>query len=156
MPTLRSQHADLEFHIVGARPAARVRALQTLPGVQVSGTVPDVRPYLQHAALVVAPLRIARGIQNKVLEAMAMQKTVIASPQALEGIQANHGAEVLCANGGAEFISLICRQLHAPDPRIGLAARQRILRDYRWSENLLRLGSALGVETAAQAMEPAP
>jgi sugar transferase (PEP-CTERM/EpsH1 system associated) len=156
MPTLRSQHADLEFHIVGARPAARVRALQTLPGVQVSGTVPDVRPYLQHAALVVAPLRIARGIQNKVLEAMAMQKTVIASPQALEGIQGTHGAEVLCANGGAEFISLICRQLHAPDPRIGLAARQRILRDYRWSDNLQRLGSALGVETAAQAMEAAP
>jgi sugar transferase (PEP-CTERM/EpsH1 system associated) len=156
MPSLRSQHGDLEFHIVGSRPAAPVRELQKLPGVRVSGTVPDVRPYLQHAALVVAPLRIARGIQNKVLEAMAMQKTVIASPQALEGIQAERGAEVLCANGGAEFISLICRQLHAPDPRIGLAARQRILRDYRWSSNLQRLGSALGVEVAVQAMESTP
>jgi sugar transferase (PEP-CTERM/EpsH1 system associated) len=156
MPSLRSQHGDLEFHIVGSRPAAPVRELQKLPGVRVSGTVPDVRPYLQHAALVVAPLRIARGIQNKVLEAMAMQKTVIASPQALEGIQAERGAEVLCANGGAEFISLICRQLHAPDPRIGLAARQRILRDYRWSSNLQRLGSALGVDVAVQAMESTP
>jgi sugar transferase (PEP-CTERM/EpsH1 system associated) len=155
MPSLRSQHVDLEFHIVGSRPATAVRELQKLPGVHVSGTVPDVRPYLQHAALVVAPLRIARGIQNKVLEAMAMQKTVIASPQALEGIQAERGAEVLCANGGAEFISLICRQLHAPDPRIGLAARRRILRDYRWSHNLQRLGSALGVEADAHAVESA-
>jgi sugar transferase (PEP-CTERM/EpsH1 system associated) len=156
MPMLRSQHGDLQFHIVGSRPAAPVRELQKLPGVCVSGTVPDVRPYLQHAELVVAPLRIARGIQNKVLEAMAMQKTVIASPQALEGIHAMHGVEVLCANGGAEFISLICRQLHAPDPRIGLAARKRILRDYRWSHNLQRLGSALGVEAAATAMESTP
>lgn len=156
MPTLRSQHGDLEFHIVGARPAAPVRELHKLPGVHVSGTVPDVRPYLQHAALVVAPLRIARGIQNKVLEAMAMQKTVVASPQALEGIHTQHGVEVLCANGGAEFISLICRQLHAPDPRIGLAARQRILRDYRWSDTLLRLGSALGLDAAVIAVESTP
>lgn len=156
MPALRSQHSELEFHIVGSRPAAPVRALNKLPGVRVSGAVPDVRPYLQHAALVVAPLRIARGLQNKVLEAMAMEKTVIASPQALEGIQAAHGAEVLCAAGGAEFISLICRQLHAPDPRIGAAARQRILRDYRWSDNLQRLGSALGLEAPARAQEPAP
>jgi sugar transferase (PEP-CTERM/EpsH1 system associated) len=156
MPTLRSQHGELEFHIVGSRPAASVRELQKAPGVHVSGTVPDVRPYLQHAALVVAPLRIARGIQNKVLEAMAMQKTVIASPQALEGIQVEHGAEVLCAHGGAEFISLICRQLHAPDPHLGLAARQRILSDYRWSDNLQRLGRALGVEPAMRAVEAAP
>lgn len=156
MPTLRSQHGDLEFHIVGSRPALPVRELKKLPGVHVSGTVPDVRPYLQHAALVVAPLRIARGMQNKVLEAMAMQKTVIASPQALEGVQAERGAEVLCANGGAEFISLICRQLHAPAPGIGLAARQRILRDYRWSHNLQRLGNALDMAAAVRAMESTP
>jgi sugar transferase (PEP-CTERM/EpsH1 system associated) len=160
MPALRSQHPALEFHIVGSRPAALVRDLQRLPGVQISGTVPDVRPYLQHAALVVAPLRVARGVQNKVLEAMAMQKIVIASPQALEGISVTHGAEVICANGGAEFISAACRQLHAPDAQIGIAARQRILRDYRWSENLQRLGHVLGVENQqpafASAMERAP
>ncbi|NYE60104.1 sugar transferase (PEP-CTERM/EpsH1 system associated) [Duganella sp. 1224] len=150
MPALRSQHAELEFHIVGSRPAAQVRDLQRMPGIHVSGTVPDVRPYLQHAALVVAPLRVARGVQNKVLEAMAMQKIVIASRQALEGITATHGDEVICANGGAEFISAICRQLHAPDARIGMAARQRILSDYRWSHNLQRLGRVLGVE----ALEP--
>ncbi|MTV36408.1 TIGR03087 family PEP-CTERM/XrtA system glycosyltransferase [Duganella radicis] len=156
MPPLRTQHADLEFHIVGSRPVAQVRELQRWPGVRVSGTVPDVRPYLQHAALVVAPLRIARGIQNKVLEAMAMQKIVIASPQALEGIQAAAGEEVICARGGAEFISAICQQLHAPDQRISIAARRRILDDYRWSLNLQRLGRVLGVEAQAPAMEPTP
>ncbi|MHA4871546.1 TIGR03087 family PEP-CTERM/XrtA system glycosyltransferase [Duganella sp. PWIR1] len=150
MPSMRLQHHDLEFHIVGSRPAAQVRDLQRFDGVRVSGSVPDVRPYLQHAALVVAPLRIARGVQNKVLEAMAMQKTVIASPQALEGIHATHGTEVIRANGGAEFISALCRHLHAPDARIGLAARQRILGDYRWSHNLQRLGRAFGVETQIQ------
>lgn len=160
MPALRSQHPALEFHIVGSRPAAPVRDLQRLPGVQISGTVPDVRPYLQHAALVVVPLRVARGVQNKVLEAMAMQKIVIASPQALEGISVTHGAEVICANGGEEFISAACRQLHAPDAQIGIAARQRILHDYRWSQNLQRLGHVLGVENQqpafASAMERAP
>ncbi|NVM78340.1 sugar transferase (PEP-CTERM/EpsH1 system associated) [Duganella sp. SG902] len=150
LPALRTQHPALEFHIVGSRPASQVRELRRFPGVCVSGTVPDVRPYLQHAALVVAPLRIARGIQNKVLEAMAMQKIVIASPQALEGIQAVHGAEVVRAGGGAEFISAICRQLHAPEAGIGIAARRRILTDYRWSENLRRLGRVLGVDMPAR------
>lgn len=154
MPQLRSQHAELEFHIVGSRPASAVRALQHLPGIKVSGTVPDVRPYLQHAALVVAPLRVARGIQNKVLEAMSMRKTVVASPQALEGIRATHGAEVLSANGGAEFISIICRQLHAPDASIGVAARLRILSDYRWRDNLLRLGRVLGVDASLSDSAP--
>jgi len=152
MPTLQTQHPALEFHIVGSRPTAQVRDLQHLPGIKVSGTVPDVRPYLQHAELVVVPLRLARGIQNKVLEGMAMRKTVVASPDALQGISAVHGSEVLCANGGAEFISMICRQLHAPDASIGVAARLRVLRDYRWDHNLQRLGEALGLTASLPAI----
>jgi sugar transferase (PEP-CTERM/EpsH1 system associated) len=154
MPALRSQYAQLEFHIVGSRPGAQIRDLERLPGVHISGTVPDVRPYLQHAALVVTPLRIARGVQNKVLEAMAMQKIVVASPQALEGITASPGAEVICATGGAGFINAVCQQLHAPDQQIGIAARQRVLRDYRWDHNLQRLGHMLGVESRQPAVPP--
>ncbi|WP_432377836.1 TIGR03087 family PEP-CTERM/XrtA system glycosyltransferase [Duganella sp. P38] len=154
MQQLRTQHADLEFHIVGSRPTAAVRDLRHLPGIKVTGTVPDVRPYLQHAALVVAPLRVARGVQNKVLEAMAMCKTVIASPQALQGIDATHGTEVLCADGGAEFISVICRQLHAPDAGIGVAARRRILTDYVWGRNLQRLGRVLGIGSSTPVPVP--
>ena len=150
MPTLRSRFPNLQFHIVGARPAPRVRDLARQPGVHVSGTVPDVRPYLQHAALVLASLRIARGVQNKVLEAMSMQKTVLASPQALEGISAAVGLEVLQASNAPGFIEQISRQLTEP-VNLGPAARQRVLRDYQWNRNLQRLGTALGVHDPLQA-----
>jgi len=144
MPTLRRRFPDLQFHIVGSRPAAPVLALRRVPGVHVSGTVPDIRPYLQHATLVVAPLQVARGVQNKVLEAMSMEKAVIATPQALEGITAMPGSEVLDANDADGFIRHISRQLTSPDD-IGPAARRRILRDYDWARNLQRLGRVLGV-----------
>src|SRR5699024_4917517 len=83
---IREQVPEAGFCIVVARPTAAVRRLAGRPGVTVTGRVPDVRPYLHHAALVVAPLRIARGLQNKVLEALAMDRPVLATPQAWEGI----------------------------------------------------------------------
>jgi sugar transferase (PEP-CTERM/EpsH1 system associated) len=152
LPSVRLQFPTAQFHIVGARPVPAVQALAGLPGVHVSGTVPDVRPYLQHAALAVAPLRIARGIQNKVLEAMAMEQTVIASPQALEGIDAGVGTELLCAADAGEFIHHISAMLDAdPGARtaIGAAARARVLQHYGWQHNLARLGSHLGVPDGA-------
>ncbi|MEC5161308.1 MULTISPECIES: TIGR03087 family PEP-CTERM/XrtA system glycosyltransferase [unclassified Janthinobacterium] len=157
-PSLRLQFPDLRFYIVGARPGAAVRALARAPGVSVTGAVPDIRPYLAHARLAVAPLRIARGVQNKVLEAMAMEKTVLASPQALEGIDAVPGQELELARDEAEFISQAARLLgrpgagppQAPDP-VGMAARRRILRDYDWDASLDRLGALLGLEPAARA-----
>ncbi|WP_409031083.1 glycosyltransferase [Janthinobacterium sp. CG_23.3] len=120
--------------------------------------MPDIRPYLAHARLAVAPLRIARGVQNKVLEAMSMEKTVLASPQALEGIDATPGQELELARDEAEFISQAARLLgrpgagppQAPDP-VGMAARRRILRDYDWDASLGRLGALLGLEPAARA-----
>ena len=149
MPSLRLRFPDLQFYIVGARPAPGVLALKRLPGVFVSGTVADIRPYLQYAAVVVAPLHIGRGVQNKVLEAMAMQKTVIATPQALEGISSVVGTEVLRAADAGEFIFYVGRELTAPSG-LGTAARRRILRDYRWDANLQRLGAALGVDETGQ------
>ena len=149
MPSLRLQFPDLQFHIVGSRPAHSLLALRRLPGVFVSGTVDDIRPYLRHAAVVVAPLHLGRGVQNKVLEAMAMQKTVVATPQALEGISATVGTEVLRAAGAGEFIYHVGRELSSPSD-IGAAARRRILRDYRWDANLQRLGAALGMQDAGQ------
>lgn len=145
LPSLRLQFPGLQFHIVGARPARSLLALKRQAGVFVSGTVADIRPYLQHAAVVVAPLHIGRGVQNKVLEAMAMQKTVIATPQALEGISAAAGTEVLRAADAGEFIHHVGNELRAPSG-IGEAARRRILRDYRWDANLQRLGAVLGVD----------
>lgn len=141
-PRLRSRMPTLLFYIVGARPTPAVQALSKLDGVHVTGTVPDVRPYIAFAQLAVAPLRIARGIQNKVLEAMAMGTPVIASAEALEGIDAEHGREVILADGAAGVEAAIVSLL-GPDAAsraaIGAAARARVEQRYSWPSNLARL-----------------
>jgi sugar transferase (PEP-CTERM/EpsH1 system associated) len=139
-PAIRLQLPKVEFYIVGARPSAAVMALADLPGIIVTGSVPDIRPYLAHASIAVAPLRIARGIQNKVLEAMAMGKTVIASPQAIEGINANPDRDMVVANDESDFINRIIELLqNGPNRAIGRAARTRVLEDYNWKKNLERI-----------------
>lgn len=138
-PEVRARQPLARFHIVGARPSEQVRRLARLPGVSVSGTVPDVRPYLAHAALVVAPLRVARGVQNKVLEAMAMARTVVLTPQALEGIDAQPGRDLLLAAGAAAFADAVCLALRQPDLAIGRAARSRVLESYGWAAKLAPL-----------------
>ncbi|MET3130815.1 sugar transferase (PEP-CTERM/EpsH1 system associated) [Oxalobacteraceae bacterium GrIS 1.11] len=149
-PRLRRHFPALYFYIVGAKPTPQVTALARVPGVIVTGAVPDIRPYLAHAQLAVAPLRIARGVQNKVLEAMAMQKTVLASAQALEGISAVPGLEIELARDEAEFISQASRLLASPAQlEMELAARRRILQDYSWNHNLQELGSLFGLPRTA-------
>jgi sugar transferase (PEP-CTERM/EpsH1 system associated) len=142
-PQLRARFPSLHFYIVGARPSAQVTALANLPGVTVTGTVPDVRPYILHADVAVAPLRIARGIQNKVLEAMAMASRVVVSPQALEGIDATPGAELLLADGAAEFVAAVTQLLQTRNTTIGPAARRRVETQYSWPSNLACIGERL-------------
>jgi sugar transferase (PEP-CTERM/EpsH1 system associated) len=145
-PQLRARFADVKFYIVGARPAAAVQELAKLPGVVVTGTVPDVRPYIAHAAVSVAPLRIARGIQNKVLEAMAMATPVVVSPQALEGIDAVPGSELVLAEDAAGFVDAVGTLLAGQDSAaaaIGAAARAKVQRRYSWSSNLACIGESL-------------
>ena len=154
LPAVLARHAAARFYIVGARPTAAVRALAELPGVRVTGAVADVRPYLTHARLAVAPLRIARGIQNKVLEAMAMAKPVVASAQALEGIAADVGAEVLLARDGAEFIDSVLTLLQQPHDTMGEAARARVLADYTWESNLALVDELL--DASPRRAAPAP
>ncbi len=140
-PAIRTKLPGLKFFIVGSNPTKHVLALSTIPGVEVTGSVADIRPYLKYASLAIMPLRIARGIQNKVLEAMAMEKTVVASPQAMEGICAKIGQEIYIANNETEYIDLIVK-LIAEDTEgataIGKAARVRILSDYSWQKSLTR------------------
>jgi sugar transferase (PEP-CTERM/EpsH1 system associated) len=143
LPAVLAQNPSARFYIVGSRPTAAVRALAELPGVAVTGMVPDIRPYLAHARLAVAPLRIARGIQNKVLEAMAMAKPVIASAQALEGITANTGEDVLLARDSGEFIATILALLQRPLDAIGKAARVCVLADYTWECTLAEVDALL-------------
>src|SRR3546814_10935052 len=101
-PQIRNRHANARFAIVGRNPAPAVRALAALPGVVVAGAVPDVRGWLAAADVVVAPLQLARGIQNKVLEAMAMAPPVLDPPQAAEGNDAVDGRKLIVETSGAE------------------------------------------------------
>ena len=142
-PRLLAAMPSLRFVIVGARPASAVQALAQQAGVIVTGTVPDVRPYIHHAEIAIAPLRIARGIQNKVLEAMAMARPVIVSPQALEGIEAMPGRELVLADGAAAFIAAVQALLAAPDATLGDAARARVEHQYSWPSNLARIEARL-------------
>lgn len=139
LPAIREAFPAACFYIVGARPAPRVQKLAESPGVRVTGTVMDVRPYLAHAEIAVAPLRLARGVQNKVLEAMAMAKTVIASPEAAEGIEARIGEELLVATSPAEFVATACGLLGGKGRNTGVAGRERILADYGWYGNASRI-----------------
>jgi sugar transferase (PEP-CTERM/EpsH1 system associated) len=147
-PQLRARFPELRFYIVGSRPAPSVQALAQKSGVVVTGTVPDVRPYIAHAQVAVAPLRIARGIQNKVLEAMAMATPVVVSPQALEGIDAVPGTELVLADGADGFVDAVASLLSPQENRmggaaIGRAARTKVERQYSWPSNLACIGKRL-------------
>jgi sugar transferase (PEP-CTERM/EpsH1 system associated) len=143
MPTLRNRTPAPRLAIVGANPDRRVQLLADEPGVLVTGRVEDVRPYLAHASVVVAPLRIARGIQNKVLEGMAMSRPVVASPQAYEGIRAEPGRDLLVAEGPEATARLIAEVLDGRHPGLGGAARQAVERSYSWPAQLVRLDAIL-------------
>jgi sugar transferase (PEP-CTERM/EpsH1 system associated) len=143
MPLLRARDPAPQLHIVGANPAPAVTALAALPGVHVTGAVADIRPFIAHATVAVAPLRIARGIQNKVLEAMAMARPVVASPQAFEGVRAQPGRDLLVAEGAAEMAAQVAAVLDGGHPGLGAAARAAVAAGHDWSAALKRLDPLL-------------
>jgi sugar transferase (PEP-CTERM/EpsH1 system associated) len=144
LPLLRLKWPALRLHIVGRSPSAAVRALAS-GSVVVSGTVPDVRPYLQHAAVVVAPLRLARGLQNKVLEAMAMARPVVAAKSCVEAIDVRPGQDLLSAHTIDDYVSLVDGLLRDPDraAALGQAGRQRVVDVYSWPAQLAALDQHL-------------
>ncbi len=147
MPIVRARIPDACFAIVGRAPTPEVMALAALPGVMVTGEVADTRDWLAAAQVVVAPLRMARGIQNKVLEAMAMAKPVIVSPAAAEGIDAVPGEHFVLADGGpaeAEAVRVLLGD-PAKAREIGTAARARMIARYGWDAQLARLPEMLGL-----------
>lgn len=140
LPQIRRDVPDARFWIVGMSPAPAVQAL-TGEGITVTGTVPDVRPYIAHADVVVAPLRIARGIQNKVLEAMAMARPVVVSAEAAVGLSARKGEDCEIAQNGEEAVRMVTRLLQDPDVGcvMGAAARRCVVENYSWQAHLARL-----------------
>jgi glycosyltransferase involved in cell wall biosynthesis len=145
LPKLREKFPAAMFYVIGAHPSAAVQALRARPGVVVTGRVPDVRPYIGHADLVVAPMRIGRGIQNKVLEGMAMRRPVIVTQQALEGIDAVPDKHLLVARDGEGFVLSVERIMNADFAKgIGASARQRVLEVYDWADSLAKCDRLLG------------
>jgi len=144
LPLLRTSHPDLRFAIVGRAPTAAVQALAS-ESVIVTGAVDDVRPWLAAADVCVAPLKLARGIQNKVLEAMAMARPVVASVAAAEGI--DHGGTLRVANDAAEHAAAIDALLNDPQAAaaLGASARVRVLARYDWDARLAPLDGLLGL-----------
>ena len=145
-PSLRRAMPTLQFRIVGRDPHPSVQALAQQPGIVVTGSVPDVRPFLRTASIAVVPLKIARGIQNKILEAMACGRPVVASPEALKGINARVGLEVLQAHTPAEWTAAIGTLLADVSHReaLGQAGRDMVLQQYTWPAQLSSLLAICG------------
>ena len=141
LPAIRATHPDTTFAIVGRNPTEAVSALSALPGVQVTGAVDDVRTWLAGADVVVAPLRIARGIQNKVLEAMAMATPVVVSKAAAEGIDAQDKKHFRVAKSVVDEAKIVNELLSDVDARLtlGAAARAHVMAHYGWDGQLAAL-----------------
>jgi len=135
-PQVRRVVPNAIFAIVGARPGREVIRLGSLPGIIVTGAVADIRPYLAHARVAVAPLKIARGVQNKVLEAMSMARPVIATSAALGGITIEDGVAVHVADDRDGFADLCVQLLQSTDTEDVARSRQWICRRYDWERNL--------------------
>ncbi len=146
LPALQ-QRGAVSFCIVGSKPGKEVQSLAQLPGVTVTGRVPDVRPYLAHAAAVIAPMRVARGVQNKVLEGLAMDKPVVTTSLGLEGISAVPGKEVLIADSPEAWLDCLSFIFGGDSGIARGAARKRVLSDFNWNETLPVVLRALNGES---------
>ncbi|HTU22367.1 MAG TPA: TIGR03087 family PEP-CTERM/XrtA system glycosyltransferase [Gemmataceae bacterium] len=146
-PEVRRRRPEAKLYLVGRRPNPAVQRLAGLPGVELVGQVPDVRPYLAGGALTVVPLQIARGVQNKVLESLAMARPTIASPQALAGLNAQPGAHLLQASSPEEWLQTILALFDDPTlaQRLGEAGRRYAEEHHCWERCLQSFAPLLGL-----------
>ncbi len=153
-PRLRKTYPELIFNIVGRNPARLVRNLDSRGEIHITGRVDDVRPWVAQATTVIAPLRIARGVQNKVLEALAMGRAVVASPEALVGLQTTPEVNVLQATTPDDWFHQIRRIIDEPELayRLGLDGRAYVEHHHSWSARLQTLTPLLGMETSREGM----
>lgn len=144
-PIIRRNVPNAELWLVGSNPASAVQSLGTVPGIKVTGHVKDVRPYLTGATVAVAPLRIARGTQNKILESMAMGLPVVATSEATKGIDAIPAHHLLVADEPGAFANEVIRLLKNANLRndLAVAGRQRVVDKHAWPNSMRILDSIL-------------
>lgn len=145
LPRIRGEVPDTRFYIVGLNPSADVQRLASIPGVTVTGTVPDVRPYYARASVCVAPLRMGRGVQNKVLQAMAMGLPVVATSVAQRGLDARPGTHLHVEDDPVAFASRVVGLLGSPAARatMGLQGRAFVESHHAWDASCSRLEGML-------------
>ena len=161
-PLLRQRRPALKLLIVGANPSPAVRCLAQLPGITVTGSVPDVRPWVRRSALMVAPLTIARGTQNKILESMSLGVPVLTTRKAAAGVDAEPGRDLLVADGVEEMVAAVESVLADPKERrrLAVAGRERVLSHHGWAVGMGRMEGCvgrcfeIGARTAAAAGPP--
>lgn len=141
LPLIREAGIDADFCIVGGKPTLDVQALGQIAGVQVTGFVDDIRPWYARAAVSVIPLRLARGVQNKVLEAMAMGRPVVTTRKVAEGVGAKDGDHLLVADGHKAFAGAVIDLYQDPAARrqLGEAARRFVVENFDWRRNMEKL-----------------
>jgi hypothetical protein len=141
LPRIQAKRPSAKLLIVGADPSPPIRRLGELPGVTVTGSVPDVRPYALRSAAMIAPLNIARGTQNKILEAMAMGVPVITSGAAAGGVDALADEHLLVANCPEEYAAAALRLMNdaVERDRLAKAGRARMLSNHDWAASMQRL-----------------
>jgi sugar transferase (PEP-CTERM/EpsH1 system associated) len=135
-PLIRARVPDANWQIVGRNPPPEVQRLAELPGVTVTGSVPDVRPYLAASAVAIAPLQIGSGTRVKILEAFAMRKAVVSTSVGYQGIAIESGKHLLIADHPEKFADAVVKLLHNPSARIALgnAGRALVEAEYSWEQ----------------------
>jgi sugar transferase (PEP-CTERM/EpsH1 system associated) len=150
-PLIRKTAPRAQFRIIGSNPTRAVRDLARTPGISVTGHVPDVRPYLVDAAVAVAPLRIARGTQNKILQFLAMGVPVVTTTDAAKGVGATPGRHFLAADGPEEFAAAVLRLLQDAELReaLSVAGREPLKTAHSWPSSMEVLDQLLEKKFAA-------
>jgi glycosyltransferase involved in cell wall biosynthesis len=140
-PLVRAREPRAEFFIVGSKPTDEVTTLGLRDGVTVTGFVEDVRPYLHSATVCVMPLRIARGVQNKALEAMAAGKAVVATPETVAGLRVVNDEHLLVAGDPRSFAEAVVEVIRDEGLRLRLGNRARVFveAEHDWKPALQKL-----------------
>ena len=158
LPRVRARVPDVTLSIVGRNPPARIRALGGHDGVEVTGSVPDVRPYLERAAAFIVPIRIGGGTRLKIFEAMSMGRAVISTAVGAEGLPVTHGVDTLLADDPVTFADAVVAVLQDPDhaARLGARAAAKVRAEFGWQAVADRFAKQCALTLRTEPADRAP